>query len=381
MKKNTYFIGTVWLFLLSCCSKVNATSENKYKITWLDQDNTILKTTFVNEGEIPDYGETIHHYEDATGLYYFKDWNSELIPAYNDATYKATYIENTDLFYCDERIKKGMTLFGFKTTESINYIDDGVVRLPSKYQGSDIVTIGTFNGNQTIKEVIFPSTIKQCITETSIFFNFRNLRNIVIDEGNPYFAFSNHTLTTNDGKTLVTCLNTASGTYHLNQNITKIYSQSFDNCENIDYFDTGSNSSFSSFEGILIDNNRQSIITCPRAKSGQISLPRTIVESDNAAFMFCTNIVSVTFSEGFKKMNASTFYGCAQLASVHLPTSLTSIDVSEFGQCVSLTRLQYAGTMTQWNNIQKIQIDGLELAWNSESSIKEIVCSDGIISL
>lgn len=64
----------------------NLTETNTYTITWKDED-TVLKTETVQEGETPSYGEENPSKEG----YEFLGWEPEVTPATEDAIYVAKW--------------------------------------------------------------------------------------------------------------------------------------------------------------------------------------------------------------------------------------------------------------------------------------------------
>ena len=74
------------------------------------------------------------------------------------------------------------------------------------------------------------------------------------------------------------------------------------------------------------------------------------------------NFKKIVISEEFLTIPDTAFLMCANLQSIVLPYSLTSIGVSAFAGCDSLTNVYYKGTANEWENI------AIE-AWNNEDLI------------
>ena len=84
-------------------------ARRQYTITWKNSDNSVLKTESCYEGEYPVYGyetdpETGDSREAVPVDPYggtFDKWDPEIVPAYADATYKATYLYDYQVRFID----------------------------------------------------------------------------------------------------------------------------------------------------------------------------------------------------------------------------------------------------------------------------------------
>lgn len=381
MRKRTKFITRISILLLflsvSSCNSIKMATKH-YKITWLDHDNTILKVTKVAEGEIPTYGEIIPHYEDEYTVYYFHSWNTELLPAYNDATYKAQYIDNIDLFmYSNDHTAC------FFDGSNDTYLDDGVLHLPSTTHINGIVTsaIGGIGGSHKIQEIVIPSCYTKCYYEDSVFYQMPNLKKFTF-QNNESFSFENGNLYLNNKSTLVYCLNVFEGTYQLKSSVTKIFSGAFFDCTNINNYDASLNPNFDTFNGILTNIQKTEIVSCPKRKTGEIAFPTTILSCYEGAFLSCSLITSVTINDGFETLNDYVFADCTNLSFVSIPSTLKTMGYYEFSHDILLTTLNYRGTMQEWKKIPKIKnTDKESYSWIGFSYIEHIVCSDGTIDV
>lgn len=72
---------------------------NKYKVTWKDEDGTVLKEEDVEYGSVPSYGDENPSKEaDAQYTYYFAGWTPKVKAVTEDAEYKATYTTSTNKY-------------------------------------------------------------------------------------------------------------------------------------------------------------------------------------------------------------------------------------------------------------------------------------------
>jgi hypothetical protein len=90
-------------------------------------------------------------------------------------------------------------------------------------------------------------------------------------------------------------------------------------------------------------------------------------------FIRCEILYTVVLSDGLASIGRSAFNQCRSLTSLTIPDSVTSIDSHAFFTTPSLTRLNYTGTMEQWNAID------LHRLWLDSAYIKEVLCSNGTI--
>lgn len=74
--------------------------------------------------------------------------------------------------------------------------------------------------------------------------------------------------------------------------------------------------------------------------SGDVVIPKTVVYDDvvyevtgilDAAFVYCSNITSLTIEEGVTSVNRLAFYGCTGLTTVTLPSSIDRLGMQAFG--------------------------------------------------
>ena len=68
------------------------------------------------------------------------------------------------------------------------------------------------------------------------------------------------------------------------------------------------------------------------------------------------------------------FYG-NNLTGIEVPKTVTNIGASAFYYSKSIENIYYAGTMEEWNAITKGS------NWKSQTTLKTITCTDGIINL
>ena len=106
-------------------------------------------------------------------------------------------------------------------------------------------------------------------------------------------------------------------------------------------------------------------ITLPEEYQGS-----PIVEVSYGAFFGRTDLKSIELSSKMEKIGQSAFYGCSELTSITIPAGVKQIDICAFYNCTNLKTIHFAGTVAEWNQIEKTN------AWNAECTVQ---CSDGTV--
>ena len=73
-------------------------SRKSYKVTWLDEDGSLLREDTVKYGEMPEYGENPTKEATDEYTYTFDKWTPELEAVTKDATYQATYTKEANSY-------------------------------------------------------------------------------------------------------------------------------------------------------------------------------------------------------------------------------------------------------------------------------------------
>lgn len=98
--------------------------------------------------------------------------------------------------------------------------------------------------------------------------------------------------------------------------------------------------------GILIDGS-----TC----TGNVIIPDNVKKIASWSFYNCESLQEIQIPEGVTKIDYSAFCNCANLKSITIPSSMTWIDdvYGEESDCRSITNITYNGTISQWKTIEK----------------------------
>lgn len=92
-----------------------------------------------------------------------------------------------------------------------------------------------------------------------------------------------------------------------------------------------------------------------------VTLPKTIVQIGDEAFMYLSNINKVNFNDGLQKIGENAFFGCDKIETLDLPESLTDIGKSAFDGLDKLKEL------TIPKNVTKIGDDAFQFCESLET--------------
>lgn len=105
-----------------------------------------------------------------------------------------------------------------------------------------------------------------------------------------------------------------------------------------------------------------------------ITIPESVTFIGYRAFLNCNGLKSATLPNSITSIEMETFENCISLTTITIPNSITTIGDYAFRNCSSLQKIQFLGTMEEWNAITKgDQWDGLTGAYT-------VHCTDGNIA-
>lgn len=247
----------------------------------------------------------------------------------NDAKVDTSYI-------IEKKVEKQVV-----PTDLANFvIKDGVL---IRYKGTDLV-----KNNDATTDIVIPD----CVTTigTRSFSKFSELTGVTIPDS--ITSIGDFAFESCNGLTSI----------NIPDSVTIIRDYAFFNC---DYL-----------KSVNIPTKLTSIAAgtfCGCRRLTSITIPDSVTSIGQLAFDDCSELKDIVIPDRVTSIGDKTFKGCTGLTSVILPNSVTSIGVNVFFGCYRLSEIIFNGTIDEWDNIDKRK-GCLNL-----SSIKKIVCSDGII--
>ena len=127
-----------------------------------------------------------------------------------------------------------------------------------------------------------------------------------------------------------------------------------------------------------------------------VIIPNSVTSIGNYAFAYCANLTSITIPDSVTGIGEGAFRGCSGLTSITIPDSvtyigdyafdscsgLTSVTIGNnvtrigdyaFDSCSALTRIDFQGTMKEWQKITKGK------SWKRSTGEFIVYCKDGTI--
>ena len=80
----------------------------------------------------------------------------------------------------------------------------------------------------------------------------------------------------------------------------------------------------------------------------EIELPSSLRSIGREAFYNCEKLKKIVIPEGVETLSNSAFNCCYELEEVSLPKSLKTIEMSVFNKCSAVSKVNYAGTLNDW---------------------------------
>lgn len=143
------------------------------------------------------------------------------------------------------------------------------------------------------------------------------------------------------------------------------------------------NGSYASIDGVIYNKDLTSLMLCPRAHQGELTIPSTVttfgyccfrrsdIETisfpeqlyaiDNCAFSECENLKTVTFTGGIQYVYSEAFRNCTSLEEIRIESSMQYISEGTFRGCEKLKKV-YIGP----------DVRSFQKTWFTECSIEEL---------
>lgn len=276
------------------------------------------------------YGSTPYGAHEWNVVYAGGEW------FYSDSTWGTGYFDSsvTD-FSKDHRAEniamvsaeEGGVELAFANNVAVIGVKDGIkeIKIPEKFHDLNIVSVSSSVFKPGVEKMEISKNIAYVDRANGAPAHAVDLKEIVVDSGNPSYAARDGVMFTKDfSEILIYPAGKGSKEFTIPKETSKYDEKNTftsDVLENI-YVEEG-NSMFSSYEGVVYNKNKTELLTIPEGKT-KVNVPGT-VQLDNIGFGFKTGIKEVLLEDGIKEIPAHTFNGCTGLNKITIPESVTSI--------------------------------------------------------
>jgi hypothetical protein len=122
----------------------------------------------------------------------------------------------------------------------------------------------------------------------------------------------------------------------------------FADCTSLIYVNVAiNNSAYTAQDGVLYNKNKTTLITYPAGRKGSFTIPNSVTNIEEYAFVSCYSLTSITIPNSVSSIGLDAFAGCTSLTSVTIPDSVTSIGNGAFSACSNLTSVIISNSVTR----------------------------------
>lgn len=139
------------------------------------------------------------------------------------------------------------------------------------------------------------------------------------------------------------------GIVSIPKSVTSIGDSPFSNCTKLKSISVASdNEIYTSFEDVLFNKSKTTLIQCPAGKVGSYSIPNSVDSIRMYAFGQCSQLSGVlTLPNSIKFIGQSAFYKCSGFTgNLILSSGLNKIEYGTFGRCTGIQNLTIPNSIT-----------------------------------
>lgn len=132
--------------------------------------------------------------------------------------------------------------------------------------------------------------------------------------------------------------------------VTGISERAFNECPNLKEINVSTeNDKFTSQDGILYFNylnQKKALWRYPEGKSGEYSIPDSVISVNNYAFYNCDTLANVTIPSSVNSIGNAAFSGCEELTDIAVPDSVQKLGDFVFSGCTALATAALPDSVT-----------------------------------
>ncbi len=105
---------------------------------------------------------------------------------------------------------------------------------------------------------------------------------------------------------------------------------------------SGANAHYTTQDGILYDKGMKTLIKCPQAKSGIVTIPEGVETILPLAFDFCEHMTAIQMPDSLREIGAGAFRLCRRLSGITIPQNVSGLPGGVFESCSGLEDIKVA---------------------------------------
>ena len=240
----------------------------------------------------------------------------------------------------------------------------------------DAINFYAFEGNGHLKSLTIPDSVtmiyggvfKDCTALESInigkglqmfyylpFDNTPNLKNIVVDEGNPNLSSLDNVIYMKDKAAILYCPETVK-TLRLPAALAYAPILSGTNIERFEIDEA--NETFCVADGIVYSKDMKKVVSCPPKMKGEVIIPEGVTEIGNQCFERCDSVTAVIIPDSVSKIGYDAFRDMSSLESIIIPDGIEQIS-GWFGSCTSLKSVTVPASVSRFGYAVFMRCDSL----------------------
>ncbi len=302
--------------------------------------------------------------------------------------------ENPNYKSCDNAIysKDGTVLYFYAqgNTATSFEVPDGVTKICDY----------AFWKVNNLKSITLPASLTEmeCYALTYC----TSLESITVSEDNTVYTSIDGDLYTKDGSMLLTYAigkkdrvftlpttvkklqyDSISGAMYLEQinlpdGIESVTGAAFENCASLVSINISENSErFKTIDGCLFSKDGKTMISYAKgSKAKSYTIPEGVENMEYGCFTNTVWLEELIFPESMSRIDSWGLAACPSIKSVTIPVSITGFGMP-FIEWTSLKKINYEGTVEQWNTMQKDLY--FENDWSEDLTDCTVICTDGTV--
>ena len=349
MKLRKFLLLIPLLTLIGCGKNENTNTwsgKKEYTITWKGDNNLILDTDRVKEGETPTYkGKTPTKSDDSDYTYTWSGWTPEVGPATADQTYTATFTQT--------RLYTVSFVVGVDSaTKTVKVKEGQTVAKPDDPIKMCYDFAGWFTDEELTNAYDFATKVNSSFSlyaKWELAEEYKDLAGFLFSIG-----YEDEVIITGIVDKTVTSITVPNC-------VEKIYNSAFENCTAVKTI-TIAGSVIEIGDSALKGCSALETITLPMnnfkfedifggednvpesLKTINVSKPTTTLR--DSAFSGCSSVKTITLPDSLTSISKYAFKGCTSLDTINIPNEVTSIGMNAFQDCTSLESIDIPESVT-----------------------------------